>query len=634
MSNFEAYKIIKGTANTYIWEDPVQGSNGTAVVTRINNFIDAIGESFQDILPGSRGSISTLNSNGQLEDFPVGTNGYCLVSDTSTSTGLAYQERVDVTTNQTIGGIKTFTGKTNFGAGGESTGIFNFLSDINVQGTTSSTNLVVNNGALLKGSTTQQGNLTVKGPSLFEANSVFQLNQTVQGSQLIGGSLEVGASTTLGQNLNVTGNTSIGGTLSIAGVANFSDTSTFAKDIYVQRNASITKDLTVNEDLMVLATANISGNTSIGGALTTGGAIASSSITTTGLADIGTTLRVKGNTTLDANLAIGNNLTVSGISNLSATNINGNLQVSNGLVVGGNSSLGNISATSLSLSDDLYVTDSTTLVGPTNIQSNLSVGSNLNVGGEATLQQLEVIGQSVFLAPLVVQSSITQTGSLTNTGLTVNGMATITSNLGVGGLLNTNSLEAQLVMVGSQLISTGSNLLSDVEINGSLVVQAPVYITGNTSITGNLQATNLSGVNTGDEVPASSTVAGIVKTTTDENDPRVYTSTQIDNNFLHQSSVGTVIVPLNNEMKIDEQYLPDSLVTERYEISFTVNDLVNNILVINHELGKRYISSITLWSNIGEKVYPSLIMAISDTQLSIDFSDLNIEGTWFISITK
>ena len=634
MNRFEAYKLVKGTANTYIFEDPVQGSNGTAVVTRINNFIDVVGESFLELQPQVRGGITTLNTRGELEDIVLGQNKYCLVVDTSTTTGLAYQERVDLNSNQSIGGVKTFTGRVNLQVGGESGGVFNFLSDVNIQGTNSTTNLVVNNGTLLKGSTTQEGNLTVKAPSVFKANSIFEVNQTVQGTQLIGGSLEVGGSSSLGQNLSVGANTTIGGMLNVTGVSNFLDSLTVNKDLYIQRSGLINKDLTVNEDLIVLGTTNIKSDTTIGGGLIVAGAINSSSVSTTGLLDIGTTLKVKGESSLEGSVMMRNGLGVRGNTNLDQVGINQGLKIEGSLSVKGGSELGDLKVEELEVGGGLIVKGISDLRGEVGIGRDLLVEGGIESKGEVRVGRLQVEGESILRGEMSIEGNIEQTGEIRTEAVVTRGGIRAGGDIRVNGEVQAQGIEGNLVRIAGQLISTGSNILSDVEIGNSLTVRAPVYITGNVNINGNIQGDNLSGVNTGDEGKANSREAGVVYTTTDEEEPRVYTVEVIDNEFLHNSSLGMIVAPLNEERRIDEKYLPSNLAVERYERGFNGAEVVNNILIVNHQLEKRYISSVTIWSNTGEKVYPSLITAVSDNEMKIDFTDLPIEGEWYISITK
>lgn len=110
MVDLQQFKLVVGTANNFIYEDPVLGANGTAVTTKINALIDAL-QTTQGTLPDLtvKGSLITANTALETIEFPPGSDSYCLVADSSSDSGLSYEERVDLTSDQSIGGLKTFT---------------------------------------------------------------------------------------------------------------------------------------------------------------------------------------------------------------------------------------------------------------------------------------------------------------------------------------------------------------------------------------------------------------------------------------------------------------------------------------------------------------------------------------------
>jgi hypothetical protein len=60
MADFQDNKLVQGSANIQLIEDPVEGSNGTAVVFRINQFISAVEDELNQV---SGGIVSYANYN-------------------------------------------------------------------------------------------------------------------------------------------------------------------------------------------------------------------------------------------------------------------------------------------------------------------------------------------------------------------------------------------------------------------------------------------------------------------------------------------------------------------------------------------------------------------------------------------
>ena len=69
----------------------------------------------------------------------------------------------------------------------------------------------------------------------------------------------------------------------------------------------------------------------------------------------------------------------------------------------------------------------------------------------------------------------------------------------------------------------------------------------------------------------------------------------------------------------------------RYETSFTSGDLVSNIMTVNHNLGKKYVS-VTVYDNSDYAIIPDQIYAASTTSTQIDLTSFTVTGTWNVSI--
>lgn len=52
MVNFQSKKLVQGSANNSLIEDPIEGSNGTAVVFRVNDFIQTVEDTLNSSMGG------------------------------------------------------------------------------------------------------------------------------------------------------------------------------------------------------------------------------------------------------------------------------------------------------------------------------------------------------------------------------------------------------------------------------------------------------------------------------------------------------------------------------------------------------------------------------------------------------
>src|SRR4028118_232824 len=172
--DYSNLKLVRGSANTQPLEDPVRGANGTANVIRINNFIDQVERDMGRLVPQGKGNL-IIGGGTEPMELQAGPNNYCLTVDPTTPSGLVWEERVDVTANQRVGGKKTFT------------------SDLETL-----QNLQVGLDMGVGGNATVVGNLSVRNGHLT-------------------GTLEVGSSTLLHNTLTVANNTTLRTNLTVGG---------------------------------------------------------------------------------------------------------------------------------------------------------------------------------------------------------------------------------------------------------------------------------------------------------------------------------------------------------------------------------------------------------------------------------
>lgn len=116
------------------------------------------------------------------------------------------------------------------------------------------------------------------------------------------------------------------------------------------------------------------------------------------------------------------------------------------------------------------------------------------------------------------------------------------------------------------LLTTLVDLTSNQNIGGNKSFTSNVSIAGNLNVDGTLAASNLVGVNTGDEVKATPSIPGIVKIFSSSSDPVVYSQKDCDALFISESDIGTKLVPIENG-KVPASYIPD--------ITCSYDDLTN-----------------------------------------------------------
>ena len=633
-TRFETYKIIMGSAaNQHVIEDPIKGSNGTAVITRMNNFIDVVGETFDDFLPSIKGALSTVNTNNKAQDIVPGPNGYCLVSDTSSDIGLSFQERVNLSSNQNIGGIKTFLAQSFFKEGGISDKVFEFKDDINVKDTTSTNKLVVNDSTILKGSTVQHGNFTSKSLSIFEMDTNFMANVNVQKNAYIGGDLEVSGRGSYGKDVDISGSLDVNSSLNIGSTVKVNGTITGNQDLYIKRNTSLDGNTNVGGDINIRGSITVVGNSNISGFIEGNSYIKANVLNINTNAIIGTKLDIGTDINVVGKGFIGGDLIVNGTSNLNNIKLMGSLLVNQTFQVSKVSTFKDvINGSSINLSEGINSLGNSKL-GDIEVSNILDKG-NLSVLGTSNLKDIEtenvIVNGDVYISKDIRVVGSGEIGSI----LVKNG-GKVSGNLEVSGLITGGSISGKSGVINEGLLVKGSASINNIETKGSFISYSLNSIfNGNVEVKGNIKASNVTGINTGDEVIATPSVSGTVRITNSKDiNPMVYTKEDADSTFINKEDLG-VSIPILENGKIDISMIPDSVGVQIYEASFDISDVVEGLMIVNHGLNKRYISSITIWNNQGEKVYPSLIKAISNNEISIDFTGLPVEGTWYVSITK
>jgi hypothetical protein len=220
-------------------------------------------------------------------------------------TGSSTQNFVDLTTDQTIAGVKTFSG---------SSTIVNQNLTVNAAGTSGKGIILSDDGDIVDNN---DGAVTFRftgGIKINDGNksagTTTKITLANNGNITAAGSLVVTGAATLSSTLGVTGNTTVGGTLGVTGATTLSST------------------LGVTGNTTVGGTTTLNGNTSVSGSntLTVG----------TGATTLGGTLGVTGATTLSSTLGVTGDVAIN-TNKFKVTASSGNTEIAGTLKVAGGS---------------------------------------------------------------------------------------------------------------------------------------------------------------------------------------------------------------------------------------------------------------------------------------------------------
>jgi predicted acyltransferase (DUF342 family) len=584
MLDYSSLKLIKGTANVNPTEDPVLGANGTANVIRINNFIQRVQEDLTGMVPQGKGNLIVGGGTTEPVELQVGPNNYCLTVDPTSPSGLLWEERVDLTTAQMVGGKKTFSSDLvalqdiqvglDLGVGGNATIVGNLSArDGHLTGT-----LEVGGSALLHSTLTVTNNTTLRSNLAVVGTS--QLNTAVVSS-----TLNVGGNATMDSSLKVVGPTTMQSNLSLEGTANVTGSVIVGNDVLISDSLSVAgatniESLSVNGPSALTTTTitdlTVTGNTNLN-ALSISGALA-----------VGTTLTTGGNITSGGSITTTKALTVGGVSTLAGA-------TSTTMTTSGTTTTGKLVALQdTSLNGVLWVGGATELRSTLSVTGNVSTLGDLSVTGisklgKATTTGMAVAGEANVQGALVVGGPTLIGNDLTVDGSTfVEGSSTVEQDLTVGG--NTTlmgSLSAVSATVGSITATTGNVTTlesdtirsDDIEYTGTLTGNAATIFTlstrdiittfieaTNLTVTGSATIPGLSGINTGDEVMATPTISGTVRITSSTPDPIVYTAGDAQAAFLAKADKGVTLATLVNG-KVPITQLPPLAISDTYIVA-------------------------------------------------------------------
>lgn len=599
MFNFTGLNIVQGSANTVIREDPVEGSNAIAAIVRINNFMDEMARIFNATTPSSKGSLMSANANGEPVELTIGPTNYCLTVSPTTPSGLAWQERVDTLTDQSIRGDKTFLGTTILND-------FTSLLDGHIQGS-----LVVD-GDLIAHSLRSASTLNVAGHSALTGNLNVQGLTNLLGNVDISGSSTLRAPVSALSTLHVTGATTLDSTLQVRGAANLQST------LHVAGQTTLGSGLAVTGSTTTGGSASVQGNVSVGGQFSAIGVASLSSSLSVGTlltVNMGTTTRtltVIEGMDVAGDASFGQDINVLANANIHTLNVSHLASFNGGIAVTGATQLNDLSLTGglnvaglISTGSDLTVLGTSTLRGPVNISAPLHATNTVDIGGALT-----VGANSSFTGAISARSNLTVQGSLTvNSSTLLHGSThvdgtfstdsdvVIDGGLTVGGLtlvngpLTANTLiSAGDAQLGGRVIATGAAISGNVNVQGTLAltgdvtankitsvfqeVQDDLEVLGDTvlrgalNVLGSITSPNLSGVNTGDELPGTNSHAGVVKVYgfAGPGSTSVYPKTAVDNLFIPNAllAVPNGVATLDDNAKLrKEQLPPEAIVTTR-----------------------------------------------------------------------
>ena len=584
MFDYSSLKLVKGTANVNPIEDPVRGSNGTASVIRINNFIQRVQDDLTTLVPQGKGNLIVGSDTTEPIELQIGPNNYCLTIDPTTPSGLVWEERMDLTTAQVVGGKKTFSSDLialqdvhvglDLGVGGDASIVGN-VSAHNGQLTGT---LEVGGSALLHSTltvtnnTNLRSNLTVVGASslntavvssTFNVGGNTQLDSalnvvgatTMQSNLAVEGAIDVTGSVRVGNDVLITDSLSVGGAANIASLVVTGPTAldtTTITDLTVTGTTNL-KNLSLTGALAVGTTLTTGGNATIGGSITTtkdltvGGTSTLGVVTAATMTMSGTTTTSKLVTLQDSNL--NGALWVGGTSELKGTvSIAGNTTMQKDLSVAGISKLGEVTAGNVTVNGLATVRNDLVVLGSTQVGVDLSVGGSTFIDGSGTVEQdLTVGGKLLVAGPITALST---------------SVGTITATVGDITTLTSDTVKASDIQYTGTMVGNGASIftLNTRDIITTFIEATSLTVSGNASIPG------LSGTNTGDEVEATSTISGTVRITSNTPDPIVYTVSDAQAAFLTKAERGVSIATLVGG-KVPIAQLPPLAITSTHVVN-------------------------------------------------------------------
>ena len=583
MLDYSPLKLIKGSANTNPQEDPVLGTNGTMAVIRINNFIQRVQDDLTTMVPQGKGNLIVGGSTDPME-LQVGPNNYCLTVDPTSPSGLLWEERVDLTTAQQVGGKKTFSSDLS-ALQDMSVGL-----DLEVGGNTS----IVGN--LSAHNIQATGTLEVGLATLLHSTLTVTNNTNLQSNLAVGGASSLNTAV-VSSTLNVGGDTHIGSDLTVVG------TTTLQSNLTLEGTAQVTGSIMVGNDVLVEDSLSIKGAANIASLVVTGptalGNTTATNLSVTGTTNL-STLSISGA------LSVGSTLTTGG-----AITSGGDITTNHALTVGGTSTLASVSTTGMNTSgttttNKLVSLQDATINGvlwvgsSTDLRSSLNVVGAIRAQGDLQVDGLSKLGKATASEVTISGNAIVQ-GILSSNDLevlgdvvvsgnsTVDGSSTVDRDLIVGGVANivtslTTPSASITTMTGEDISITGDFIsgtieTGDIDYTGNLIGNNATlhYLNSQNITSSHVEANNLivngsatipglSGTNTGDEVEATPIVSGTVRITSNSPDPIVYTVGDAQAAFLRVAERGTTIATLVAG-KVPIEQLPALAITETHVVA-------------------------------------------------------------------
>lgn len=592
MFNFDPRKILLGSVgNQSPIEDPTAGPNGTAVLTRFNEFLDALEMELNSKLPHIPGQV-LIGTVGGFKLLNLGSNRDVLAADHTSADGIVWSPRVDLTTDQVIAGLKTFSDKLTCNSDLEILDDVFIRDDLLVEGVISGTSISLSSTA------------------------------QVAGVASFGSSVSIAGATSITNNLTVTGTSTFVGALT--------NNSSISSPLAAFTNLTVTNTATI-ENIDVLNNIGIN-NLNVIGDTTFRDATVNGDISSSGFLELGDYL------TVTNNCNIGGNLVVSGQINADSIYIGNSFEVGQDSLVSGN----------LEVRGDFDLTGAFNIAGNTNLTSltadsidisSVSNLSTLNVSGTSNLQgSLSVNSDSIFaniqveelLANGAVQLGSTlnvngatnvnnslEAQSISSVGtLTVGGLLTAEFNIIATGDITCNRLVT--IDTGTQLTDATINVLNSPSANITSLTCGNGSFTNATVSTSltcssylNASIINANEINIGaDELVAnlaSATEKGYVLTDVTSNNPIVYLKETADNTFVKYSDI------------FEYNVLDSSLDPSK-------------ILTVSHNLDSAFPSSVSVWGDNNLEYVP--VTSLGSNSIRLDLSGINSVTNWVIKIVK
>ena len=461
------------------------------------NSIDENGEQLSLTIPSDYNS--TLSYYNFLNNATV--TGFSLIEPVNTSGKKRIHFQVpgvfNITTDQNVGGKKTFTDTTTFQQDvsmvsnlvvNGTTELKSFLTAKNnstFEGTVSVKNKLdidddvsANYNLYVGGSTNLLDAVTIYGQSFIYGDVSLNGKLIAHNDLSLNGNLFLNGAQTLNSNLIVGKQIAVDGDASFNGNAMINGDASLNSNLMVNGDVSFNNKLFVNGDSSFNSNVMVDGDVSFNNKLFVNGDVSMNSLLMIdGDVSLNSKLFVKGDVSLNSNVHIGQRTNIDG-----SLNVTGDIVAEDDLTVTNYSYLNNVDITGITMStgdvsfnEKLFVKKDVLLNSNVQIGERTNIDGSLNVTGDIVAEDDLTVTNYSYLNNVDITGITMSTGDVSfNEKLFVNKDVSLNSNVRIGKVLRVDgdaSLNSNLYLTGTANLKSFLNVENNTTLNGTLNVK-------------------------------------------------------------------------------------------------------------------------------------------------------------------